>query len=104
MATNKELIEQLISQQKEQAEKQLEVALKTSDRLNKLEMFIYGDPLTETKGVIQELRQTKDDVEYLKSMFKLTKGKFLAATSVIGFVATGVWAAFKIIGSYFFKS
>ena len=100
MPTQKQLLEQLIQQQKEDANKQLEIALETSHKLNKLEMFVYGDSVSQTKGVIKDLRETNERLSKLENLYKITKTKFATAFFIISFIITGAFTLAKTIWDY----
>lgn len=70
-----------------------------NSRFEKMELFIYGDPQTKTKGALQELIEVKKDLAEIQGLVKFSRGK------VAGFLLalTGFSAIVKLVFDYFSK-
>lgn len=84
----------------EEASKMSKKLNELNDRSAKMELFIYGDEETKTKGVIQELIDVKKDIAEVQGLVKFSRGK------VAGFLlaVTGFSAIIKFIFDIFPKS
>lgn len=70
-----------------------------SDRYDKMELFIYGDPQTKTKGALQELIEVKKDLAEIQGLVKFSRGKLAGFLLAL----TGFSAIVKIVFDYFSK-
>ena len=92
--TNKELLQEVLDNQRKLAEDNLTLAGKLSNFMNeqqqwnkRLEFFIEGDKNTGTKGVIQQQRETNSRLDKIEDTLKVTSGKivgFFFAVTTIG--------------------
>lgn len=91
----------LSAQMNEQSEFNKKLDKRTEDLVNKMhkmELFVYGDPVTGTKGVVQESRDVREELDSIKSLLKFTKGKaagILIAVSGLSAIAYKIYTFFQ---------
>lgn len=98
MESNKELL-------RKQAEELLTLSGKISTFINeqsmfnnRIDMLLSGDPSTETKGVVQNVRDIEHRLESLENLLKFTKGKsagFILAITIFGGIVWKIISFFK---------
>jgi len=102
--TNKFLLEEIHKEQKEQAQKQLQLSADFSNFMNKQEAFnkrvtslLYSDTDTNSTGYIESHNKLSERVLDLEVKNKVTAGKVAISVIIVSAIGTAVWKLISIL-------
>lgn len=101
--TNKQLLNEIIKEQKEQAVKQLQLSADFSVFMNKQEKFnhkianlLYSDSDTNSEGYIEKQNKNTERILELEIKNKVTAGKIAISVLILTVIGGLVWKAISI--------
>jgi predicted Zn-dependent protease len=93
--TNKQILNEILKEQKEQAKKQFQLAADFSVFMNKIEGLLYSDSDTNSEGYIEKQNNNSDRILSLEIKNKVTAGKVAISIVILSIIGGFVW---KVIG------
>jgi len=107
MATNKQILEEILEQNKELARKQFEISLQFSDYQNKQELFnqkindlLETNPLTKRMGFIEKAELNEARIIALETKNKVTAGKIFVAVTILSAIGGIIWKLLSIFDKH----
>ena len=96
--TNKLLLEQIYKEQKEQAQKQLQLSAdfstyinKTDLQLNEILNYLESNSKTNTKGAIEQIKENKDSIAEFRTDKKIVYTIGVVTTLLFNFIFKYFW-------------
>mgnify|MGYP003639514703 FL=1 len=101
--TNKQLLNEIIKEQKLQAIKQLQLSADFSVFMNKQEKFnqkianlLYSDSDTNSEGYIEKQNKNTERILDLEIKYKVTAGKVAISVMIFSIIGGLVWKAISL--------
>ena len=101
--TNKQLLNEIIKEQKLQAVKQLQLSADFSVFMNKQEKFnqkianlLYSDSDTNSEGYIEKQNKNTERILDLEIKYKVTAGKVAISVMIFSIIGGLVWKAISL--------